>query len=133
MASGTISGEEFPELLNAISTTNWPAFVADEQCAMPLTVGEDYSGPACTGKTIERASRTDLECTMPSTVGEDYAGEVCTGTPLHVVTGRKAENYSVERGQGFRRSDELVADEVKIELDLQLTSANSALGRRSGE
>lgn len=98
-ASGTISGEEFPELLNAISTTNWPAFIADEHCAMPSSVGEDHSGPACTGKTVERASRTDLQCAMPSTVGEDFAGEVCTGTSLHVLTGRTAENHSGERSQ----------------------------------
>jgi polyisoprenoid-binding protein YceI len=122
-ASGTISGEEFPELLNAVSTTNWPVFVADEQCAMPSSVGEDYSGPTCTGKTVERASRTDLQCAMPSTVGEDYAGEVCTGTPLHVVAGRNAENRTSERGQGAGKTDELVADEVKIQLDLRLTSA----------
>jgi len=53
IASSTISAEDFPELLTAVSSTVWPVFVADEQCSMPSNVGsEDYSGPACTGESV---------------------------------------------------------------------------------
>jgi hypothetical protein len=44
-ASSTVSSENFPQLLNAVSTTDWPTFVADEHCIMPSTIGgEDFSG-----------------------------------------------------------------------------------------
>ncbi len=128
IAVSTISGENFPELLEAVSATNWPTFVADEHCVMPSTIGEDYSGPACTGETVEPAPRKDLHCEMPTTVGEDYAGEVCTQTSSPVVT--------TDAGENRLRSSEpnqLVANAVKIALDLHLTSANVAPERSSGE
>jgi polyisoprenoid-binding protein YceI len=127
-AVSTIRGENFPELLEAVSATNWPTFVADEHCVMPSTLGEDYSGPACTGEAVEPAPRKDLHCEMPTTVGEDYAGEVCTQTSSPVVT--------TDAGENRLRSSEpnqLVANAVKIELDLRLTSANVAPERSSGE
>jgi hypothetical protein len=111
-AVSTISGENFPELLEAVSATNWPTFVADENCVMPSTVGEDYSGSACTGETVEPAPCKDLHCEMPTTVGEDYAGE---------------------NGPRSSEPSRLVANAVKIELDLHLTSANVAPERSSGE
>jgi polyisoprenoid-binding protein YceI len=127
-AVSTISGENFPELLDAVSATNWPTFVADEHCVMPSTLGEDYSGPACTGETVEPVPRKDLHCEMPTTVGEDYAGEVCTQTWSPVVTN--------DAGANRLRSDEpnqVVTNAVKIELDLHLTSTNFAPERTSGE
>jgi polyisoprenoid-binding protein YceI len=124
----TINGENFPELLEAVSATNWPTFVADEHCVMPSTIGEDYSGPACTGKTVEPSPRKDLPCEMPTTVGEDYAGEVCTQASSPVVT--------TDAGENRLRSSEpsrLVTNAVRIELDLHLTSTNFTPERTSGE
>jgi hypothetical protein len=110
-ASSTNKGEDFPQLLNVVSGTNWPTFVADEKCTTPSNVGEDYSGATCTGETVERTARADVRCMMPSTVGEDFAGEVCTETsPV-----------------------QLVANEVRMQLDLQLTRTDSAVSASSGQ
>lgn len=127
-AVSTISGENFPELLEAVSATNWPTFVADQRCVMPSNMGEDYSGSTCTGETVEPAPRKDLHCEMPTMVGEDYAGEVCTQTSSPVVATDAAENR-------LRSSEpnQLVANAVKIELDLHLTSADVVSQRSSGQ
>jgi polyisoprenoid-binding protein YceI len=78
--SSVIGAEDFTELFTAVSAMDWPVLVEDEHCTWPLTAGEDFSGPVCTGKTVEPLPRTDIHCEWPSTVGEDFAGEVCTGT-----------------------------------------------------
>jgi len=110
-ASSATLAEDFPELMNAVSTANWPTFVADERCATPSTVGEDYSGAKCTGETVERTARADVHCEVPSTVGEDFAGQVCTETsPVR-----------------------LVANEVHMQLDLHLTRTESAALVSSGQ
>jgi polyisoprenoid-binding protein YceI len=74
--SARVGHEDFPELLNAIQDTNWPAVVKNERCQMPSTVGEDYHGATCTG-TVIAATRHD-NCHMPATVGDDYSGPICT-------------------------------------------------------
>ena len=74
--SARIVQEDFPELLNAIQDTNWPAIVKNEQCNMPSTFGEDYQGATCTG-TVVAATSAD-NCHMPATVGDDYSGPMCT-------------------------------------------------------
>jgi hypothetical protein len=108
LASNTTIGEDFPQLLNVISSTNWPNFVADEQCGMP-SVGEDFSGPSCTGETVERAARAGLRCEVPL-VGEDFAGEVCRETaPVQV------------------------ANEVQMQLDLHVTRTAAAMAAISGQ
>ncbi len=132
-AVSTISGENFPELLEAVSATNWPTFVADEHCVMPSTIGEDYSGPACTGETVEPTPRKDFHCDMPATVGEDFAGEVCTQTSSPAATTDAGENQLEARHHSSGEPNRLVANDVKIELDLHLTSADAALERSSGE
>jgi polyisoprenoid-binding protein YceI len=132
-AFSTISGENFPELLEAVSATNWPTFVADEHCVMPSTIGEDYSGPACTGETVEPAPRKDFHCEMPATVGEDFAGEVCTQTSSPVVITDQAEIEWERRHHGIGRPNQVVTNEVKIQLDLRLTEINSTAADRSGE
>jgi hypothetical protein len=129
----TISGENFPELLDPVSATNWPTFVADEHCVMPSTIGEDYSGPACTGETVEPTSPKNLHCEMPTTVGEDYTGEVCTQTSSPAVTTDARENQWEVRHHRSREPNRLVADEVKIELDLRPTTMNSTAADSSGE
>lgn len=109
-ASSTTNGVDFPQLLNVVSSTNWPAFVADEKCTTPSNVGEGYSGATCTGEAIERAARADVRCEMPAIIGEDYAGEVCTET-----------------------SPVQVANEVQMQLDLHLTRMASAVSVLSGQ
>jgi hypothetical protein len=107
-ASSTTIGEDFPQLLNVVSSTNWPTFVADEQCRVP-TVGEDFSGASCTGEIVERAARADLRCEAPL-VGEDFAGEVCTETaPVQA------------------------ANEVQMQLDLHVTRTSAAMAAISGQ
>jgi len=74
--SAHIGYEDFPGLLSAIRTTNWPVVVQNERCQMPSTVGEGYHGPTCTGTVIAATSRDN--CHMPTTVGgEDYSGPIC--------------------------------------------------------
>ena len=109
LASNTTVGEDFPQLMNAVSTTNWPAFVADENCTPPSNVGEDFSGIACTGEGVNRIARADVQCAAP-TVGEDFAGEVCT------------ETAPVE-----------VANEVQMQLDLHVTRTAPATTAISGQ
>jgi polyisoprenoid-binding protein YceI len=117
-AYSVIAGEDFPELLNAVAATAWPVFVAEEKWVMPSTVGEDFSGPVCTGKTVDRLPRTDIHCEMPSTVGEDFAGDVCVGTPLQLV----ANNQT---GKG---KNQIAANEVKMQLAVQLTQEEPVHG-----
>ena len=74
--SARVGHEDFPELLNAIQDTNWPAVVKNERCQMPSTVGEDYHGATCTGTVI--AATQEDNCRMPATVGDDYSGPICT-------------------------------------------------------
>jgi len=56
-ATTNISRERFPQLLAALAQGNWPGMaVQDENCTMPSTVGEDYSGADCTGTAVETAA-----------------------------------------------------------------------------
>jgi len=126
VATTVVVGEDFPELLSAVSATNWPVYVAEENCTMPSTIGEDFSGPACTGKDVDTLAHTDLQCTTPLTVGEDFAGEVCTGTPLQVASEYSAQNHKAEANQ-------LVADEVKIQLAVRMADHETAWVGASGE
>jgi polyisoprenoid-binding protein YceI len=130
-AFSTINGENFPELLDAVSATDWPTFVADEHCVMPSTIGEDYSGPACTGELVEPTPRKDLHCEMPATVGEDFAGEVCTQTSAPVLITDTAQIEWERRHHSSDEPSQLVANEVKIQLDLQLTEIDSKATDRS--
>jgi polyisoprenoid-binding protein YceI len=132
-AFSTISGENFPELLDAVSETDWPTFVADEHCVMPSTIGEDYSGPSCAGERVEPAPRKDFHCEMPPTVGEDFAGEECTHTSSPVVITDTAEIEWERRHHGRGEPNQLVANEVQIQLDLQLTKMNSTTADSSGK
>ena len=125
-ASSTVSSENFPQLLNAVSTTDWPTFVADEHCIMPSTIGgEDFSGPACTGESVEPAPRKDLRCEMPASVGEDFAGAVCSQTSFPLVITDPAEIAWKARHHENGEPNDLAANEVQIRLDLTLTKMNS--------
>lgn len=74
VTSGTtkVVTEDFPQLFKAVMSTYWPPVVQDKKCQMPSTVGEDYSGPHCTGTFLD-APGLPVE---PRTagVGEDYPG-----------------------------------------------------------
>jgi hypothetical protein len=130
-ASGTILRDAFPELFNVVATTDWPDFVVDSQCVMPPNVGEDFSGPTCTGETVDLTARTDVQCAMPHTIGEDFAGEICSGTPLYVAATHAKKNRT---GKGGRQDDaqKLLANEEKIELDLWLTREGTTVSASSG-
>jgi len=106
LGSSKTIGEVFPQLLDVVSTTNWPSFTADEQCVAP-SAGEDFSGLSCTGETVDRTARADVQ--VPS-VGEDFAGEVYTET-----------------------SPVQVANEVQMQLDLHLTRTALAMAAISGQ
>ena len=67
----TINREDFPELVNAVLSTNWPAQAQDKNCEGPLTAGEDYAGYLCTGSAVTPRSITRTAASF----GEDYPGE----------------------------------------------------------
>jgi polyisoprenoid-binding protein YceI len=127
IASTTISGEDFPDLLNAVSSTDWPVFVAGERCTMPSNVGqEDYSGPTCTGERVDVAERMDLSCDTPAMVGEDFSGEVCTQIAPTVIAPDKGQSFSADRRNDNSNSNLLVANEVQIKLDLLTTDSGAS-------
>jgi polyisoprenoid-binding protein YceI len=129
VASGVAAGEDFPGLLVALSAANWPATVNGEQCVFRPTTGEDFSGSASTGKTVDSLPRTDVQSTMPSTVGEDFAGETCTGTPLPYASNTSAERVLDD----VSSTNELVANEVEFQMLLQLESGESVRAGAAGE
>jgi polyisoprenoid-binding protein YceI len=131
--SSAITAEDFPELVSAVSATDWPAFVEDEQCAMPLDIGEDFSGPRCAGEVVQPTPRTDIHCRMRARVGQDFAGEVCTGTPLQIETSEGVESRAEESQHRPGPQNNLVANELKIQLDLQLTRTVPTLSVGGGE
>ena len=124
-ASSVIAGDLFPELWNAVVTTDWPAFLVNEPCNPPADTGEDFSVPPCTGRLIEPVPPTDTHCDMPSSVGEDFSGATCDGTPLPVVPKREKQSHMKSR-QSNKSSDGNMANVVEIELVLRLARVNPA-------
>lgn len=134
LASSSISVEDFPELLAAVSSTVWPVFVADEQCARPSNIGgEDFSGPACTGERIDVAARKDLRCDAPATVGEDFSGEVCTQIAPAITAPGQEQTLSARHHHGHADASRIVANEVQIQLDLFTTGPGSNVSVASGQ
>ena len=124
IASTTVSGEDFPELLNAVSSTDWPVFVADERCTMPSNIGQaDFSGPSCTGERVDVAERKDLSCDTPAMVGEDFSGEVCSQIAPTVIAPDKGQTFSAERHHENTDPNLLIANEVQIQLHLLTTGS----------
>jgi polyisoprenoid-binding protein YceI len=70
-ASGNVSREDFPKLLDAVVETNWPPVAEDENCQMPSTISEDYAGASCTGRMVQVPS---LPEPPHSGNDEDYPG-----------------------------------------------------------
>jgi polyisoprenoid-binding protein YceI len=65
-----INREDFPELVYAVLSTNWPATAQDKNCEAPLTFSEDYSGTLCTGSEVIVPSDTRTVVAA----SEDYPG-----------------------------------------------------------
>ncbi len=124
-ASSIIPSDLFPELWNAVVTTDWPAFLVDEQCKTPSAGSEEFSGPACTGKVIEPEPRTDLDCNMPASVGEDFSGITCSGTPLTAAPKPEGRRRSGS-GRSAQGSSADPANEIEIELVIRLERMNPA-------
>lgn len=68
--STSMAREDFPQLLRAVMSTYWPPIVQDENCQWPSNVGEDFSGPHCTGSFVD-TPRLPVE-PRDAGVGEDY-------------------------------------------------------------
>ena len=69
--STKVIGEDFPQLLKAAVGTYWPPVVQDANCQTPAAVGEDFSGPRCTGTFLDTPG---LPEEPRASVGEDYPG-----------------------------------------------------------
>jgi polyisoprenoid-binding protein YceI len=63
--------EDFPELVNALLSTNWPAVAQDQACEQAPAASEDYSGAACTGSQVIVPSNTRTV----AAASEDYPGD----------------------------------------------------------
>jgi len=72
VGSARVEREAFSKVLGAIKETSWPPVVQNKDYSTPCTVGEDYSVCSCTG-TVVTASR-DNNCDVPFSAGEDYSG-----------------------------------------------------------
>jgi hypothetical protein len=68
--STNVITEDFPQLFKTVVSTYWPPVVQDENCQMPSAVGEDYSGPHCTGTFLHAPGLPE----EARTTGEDYPG-----------------------------------------------------------
>ena len=111
IGSGVIGEKDFPDLVKAVSSTDWPAFVADEQCVTPLSIGEDFSGPACTGKVVELLPRIDIHCQISANTGESSATDGCPNSPSQMTRRTAAPS-------------DLILDQLEIQLDIRLTRTN---------
>jgi hypothetical protein len=68
---------------------------------------------------------------MPS-VGEDFAGEVCSETTPGATTNAAEQRAQARRHSGGEQIP-LVVNEVKMQLDLQLTRVDSPMQASSGQ
>jgi polyisoprenoid-binding protein YceI len=106
VGSARVGHEDFPDLSGAIKDTNWPSIVQNQDCRVPSTVGEDYTGAQCTG-TLIAATRAD-DCHMPASVGEDYSGPLCTpaaGNQTTIVLHLKLRHTMPEPSVGVLSRD----------------------------
>jgi hypothetical protein len=78
--TSTVVREDFPQLVDAITTDVWPCQVInDEKCTGPSTIGEDYHGAECRGTVI--ASVTNAVVPTGASSGEGFYGFVPVVTP----------------------------------------------------
>lgn len=69
-ASTSVNGEAFPELLSSVESVGWPAGLSQTECTVPSSVGEDYSGPQCSGNVVDAYPSPIL----PIQADEGYSG-----------------------------------------------------------
>lgn len=69
--------EDFPQLYKAVMATYWPPVVQDENCTAPSVIGEDFSGPHCTGTFMNTPGLPQEPRTSPP--GEDYGSDDTSG------------------------------------------------------
>ena len=65
-----MSRENFPQLVKAVVSTDWPPLVQDEQCQNPAGGTEDYRGYQCSGTFMEAPGLPPT----PTQIGEDFPG-----------------------------------------------------------
>ncbi|MGA7462811.1 MAG: YceI family protein [Candidatus Korobacteraceae bacterium] len=65
-----MSRENFPQLVKAVISTNWPPLVQDEHCVTPAGGTEDYRGYQCSGTFMEAPGLPPT----PTQIGEDFPG-----------------------------------------------------------
>lgn len=127
-----VAGHYFPELMQAVSKTSWPMYVNNEQCSMPTNAGaEDFSGPSCTGDVVTVAARTDVHCTPGNIGAEDFSGEVCTGTPLIAPSTPEQATGAVQIVETNNHTNSVIADEVKLVLNLHVNDATYSIAGNS--
>jgi len=66
-----INREDFPELVNAVLSTTWPAAAQDKTCEASPNSSEDYAGTLCTGSEVTLSSITRAVASS----AEDYPGD----------------------------------------------------------
>jgi hypothetical protein len=78
----SVSRETFPQFVDAVTAGDWPtALVDEEKCEQPSTIGEDYSGAAC---TADIAAAISNPAVIAGNAGaEDYSGFYPLGTSDH--------------------------------------------------
>ena len=101
--STNVIAEDFPQLVKAVLSTNWPPVVQDENCQPSSSVGEDFSGGHCTGSFLDAPA---LPEDPGATAGED--------------TGVRS-NFS-----------EVVGDHLAISVHLRLKTAATELQANAG-
>ena len=78
-----INREDFPELVNAVLSTSWPAAAQDQNCEASLSFSEDYAGSFCTGSEVIVPSDTRTVLAA----SEDYPGsQANSAEPGNFVT-----------------------------------------------
>ena len=78
-----VSAEDFPELLNAVLSVNWPAQAQDRICDTSAYAAEDYAGTLCTGTAIKSRSVNRTA----EAYSEAYAGgDSISAQPASLVT-----------------------------------------------
>jgi len=98
-----INDEDFPDLVNEVLTTTWPAKAQDASCESAASSAEDYSGSLCTGSAVESRSPNRVA----ASVSEDYSGgePISTGRPnvvtvaLHLRLAQQVVQVSEKTGQ----------------------------------
>jgi polyisoprenoid-binding protein YceI len=81
-AQAKVSSEDFPELVNAVLRTNWPAISHNQSCTPAAGGSEDYAGVTCSGSAPGQRSITRTA----SSFGEDYPGESGAAQAGNIVT-----------------------------------------------